>query len=176
MKEPANSVPFKMSIAMRKIQNILWISAIVLAFTACTGIYEDGGEIAKQLESKVEQINVEELNTKIDNGDDFILIDVRQPNEYYTNNIPGSVLLSRGDLEFNISDEDFWFDQYLYPPDDTTEIVIYCKSGKRGILATATLMQLGFTNVKNLKGGYAAFNPNQDPNAKASEPSGGCGG
>jgi sulfur dioxygenase len=160
---------------MKNYKLFLYLIIVVAFFASCTGIYEDGNELAEAYSSKVTEISVDELKSLIDEGGEFVLIDVRQPIEHFTNNIPGSVLLPRGELEFKIGDEDFWFDQYLYPPDDTTAIVIYCKSGKRGILAATTLLQLGYKNVVNLKNGYDAFNPNQDPDAKP-QISGGCGG
>ncbi|MFH2141551.1 MAG: rhodanese-like domain-containing protein [Bacteroidota bacterium] len=151
--------------------------AIFIIFAGCTGIYEDGNELADDLKSVVKQISVSDLNAKIENGEDFLLIDVRQPKDYHTGNIPGSVLLPRGIIEVKIEDENFWAEQYMYPPvKDSTEIIIYCKSGKRGILATRTLLQLGYKNVINLDGGYDAFNPNQDPNSQPIVQSGGCGG
>jgi len=130
---------------MKKLHLIIWLCAVVISLVSCIGIYEDGAELAKDSAPQIKEITVDDLQTKIDNGEDFLLIDVRQPNEYYTANIPGSVLLARGDLEFNIANEDFWFDQYLYPPDDTTSIVIYCKSGKRGILATVSPKPFDFS-------------------------------
>ena len=105
-----------------------------------------------------------------------MLIDVRQPDEYLTENIPGSVSIPRGLLEFNIGSEEFWSTQYMYPPEKDSEIIVYCKAGSRAILSAVSLMQLGYTNVKNLEGGYDAFNPNQDPNAIPKASAAGCGG
>jgi rhodanese-related sulfurtransferase len=150
--------------------------SIAILLASCTGIYEDGSELAADLKSQVKSISVKELKGKIDKGEDFFLIDIRQEGEYYTENIPGSVLIPRGVLEFTIMDEEYWMEQYMYPPEKDSEIIIYCKSEKRGVLAAIVLAQLGFTNVKNLEGGYDAFNPNQDPNAKSNKPTGGCGG
>ena len=131
--------------------------------------------MARDYSSLTKQISVEDFKAIEDSGT-FVLIDVRQPVEHYTNKIEGSVLIPRGDIEFKINNEDFWFEQYMYPPSkDSSEIIIYCKSGKRGILATKSLMQLGYKDVKNLKGGYDAYNPNQNPDAKP-ETSAGCGG
>ncbi|MBN2681784.1 MAG: rhodanese-like domain-containing protein [Bacteroidales bacterium] len=161
---------------MRKL-SILFLLSFSVLFFGCTGIYEDGTEMAENYKSSIEQISVDDLHKKIESGEEFLLLDIRQPGEYYTENIPGSILLPRGILEFKIYDEEFWSSQYLYPPmKDSTEIVVYCKSGNRGILAVRSLKQLGFKNVKNLEGGYDAFNPNQDPNAKPKASSGGCGG
>lgn len=160
---------------MKALKRYIILMAAICCFAACTGIYEDGHEMAADNADLIEQISKTQLDEILEEGGDYVLIDVRQPVEYYTENIPGAVLLPRGVLEFKISDEDFWFDQYLYPPEDSTEIIVYCKVGDRGLLAAKSLMELGYKNVKNLKGGYDAYNPNQDPNAKP-QASTGCGG
>ncbi|MBU0763313.1 MAG: rhodanese-like domain-containing protein [Bacteroidetes bacterium] len=148
-----------------------------MLFVGCTGIYEDGTELAKDKQTGITEISVDELKAKITNNEDFMLIDVRQPGESYKGKIEGSVLIPRGLLEMRIGNEDFWMEQYMYPPlKDSTEIIIYCKSGMRGVLATETLLQLGYENVKNLTGGYNAFNPNPDESDHAPAGSGGCGG
>jgi len=160
---------------MKALKNYLILGVAIICFAACNGIYEDGYDVAADNADFIEQISVEQLDAIMEEAGDYVLIDVRQPVEYYTDNIPGAVLLPRGIIEFKIADEDFWFDQYLYPPEDSTEIIVYCKVGDRGILAAKSLMEIGYKNVKNLKGGYDAYNPNQDPNAKP-KTSSGCGG
>lgn len=160
---------------MKKLKSYIILFAAVFAISACTGIYENGHDMAADIKPLIDEISVQDLENTMEEGGDYVLIDVRQPVEYYTNNIPGSVNLPRGILEYKIGNEDFWFDQYLYPPEDSTEIIVYCKVGDRGALAAKTLLELGYKNVKNLKGGYDAFNPNQDPNAKP-QASSGCGG
>ena len=69
----------------------------------------------------------------------------------------GAVHIQRGVLEFRIKKESFWEGEMLYMPKTDELIIICCKSGKRGSLATVTLQSMGFTNVKNLSGGYLAF-------------------
>lgn len=151
------------------------VFSLLLITTACVGIYEDGTEIADDYASSVNTISVKNLQDKIEKGGDYLLLDIRQSEDYMTENIPGAVSIPRGILEFKIMDESFWANQYMYPPEKDTEIIIYCKSGKRGTLAAVSLMQLGFKKVVNLEGGFSAFNPNQDPNAKPKPSSGGCG-
>lgn len=161
---------------MRK---LIYLTAVVLLIslsTSCKGIYENGSEMAADCKDQVNQLCVKSLQSKIEEGGDYYLIDVRQPSDYYTANIPGSVLLSRGILEFIISDIEFWSEQYIYPPEKDSEIIVYSENGDLGILAAKTLMQLGFTKVYNLDGGYKAFNPNQDPNAVPVKTGAGCGG
>ena len=156
------------------IKNVL-ILCIILLSVSCRGIYEDATEMAADYKSDVKSVTAADLQAKTEKGESYLLIDVRQTDEYLTENIPGSVSIPRGLLELNIGSEAFWSTQYMYPPEKNAEIIVYCKAGSRGILAAVSLMQLGYTNVKNLEGGYDAFNPHQDPNAKPKS-SGSCGG
>jgi rhodanese-related sulfurtransferase len=149
---------------------------VILVMFSCKGIYEDATEMAAGFRSEVTEISVEQLKKKVENTENFLLIDVRQPSDYYTANIPGSVSIPKGLLEFKIASGEFWMEQYMYPPEKNTEIVLYCNGGNNSVLAAMALKQLGYKNVKSLEGGYKAFNPNQDPNAKPKPASGSCGG
>ncbi len=162
---------------MKNIFKFLMIAFLAVCVASCVGIYEDGYEMANDTVDQIEQISVAELNKTLESEDaDYLLIDIRQANEYVLGNIPGSANVPRGMLEFVINDEDYWAEQYLYPPEKDTKIIIYCKSGNRGILATKNLMQLGFTNVVNLEGGFMAFDPEFDESSATPQSSGGCGG
>lgn len=175
MKEQANSVHFKL-INMNKIIKNTSIFLSLCFAVSCTGIYEDGAEMAADKKSKVNSTSVDSLKKMIDNGEDLLVIDIRESSEFYTESIPGSVLISRGMLEFQIDDIDFWAQQYMYPPEKTGKIIICSKNGDLGVLSAISLTKMGYKNVSNLEGGYGAFNPNQDPNAAPKKSGGGCGG
>ena len=156
-------------------------TAIILLFfviTGCTAIYENGKELAADAKRQIEEITVEDLNIKIESGEEYLLIDVRQPGEFANGNIAGSVNIPRGELIFKIGNEDYWMEQFMYPPDTDQEIIIYCKAGDRGILAVHSLKRLGFSDVKNLHGGIIAWDPELvKASNKTKEPeSEGCGG
>ncbi|OQY05803.1 MAG: hypothetical protein B6I20_00355 [Bacteroidetes bacterium 4572_117] len=154
----------------------LFILGIIISSVSCTGIYEDGKELAKDAEKRIQQITIDELKLKIEKQEEeFLLIDVRQKSEFKKGNIEGSYSIPRGILEFKIGDTAFWEEEYIDPPSDTTLIIIYCAKGARGALATESLLKLGYKNILNLEGGYGAFNPNPDKNAPVEE-DGGCGG
>jgi rhodanese-related sulfurtransferase len=155
--------------------NYIVVGLLFLSLASCTGIYENGAEMAADSKAGVHQIEIGDLQTKIENGGDYYLIDVRQPADYYASSIPGSVLIPRGVLEFKIADTGFWSEQYIYPPEKESEIIVYSSNGDLGILAAKSLMQLGYTKVYNLEGGYKAFNSTQDPGAVAVNPGAGCG-
>ena len=152
-------------------------TAIILLFfviTGCTAIYEDGKELAADAKRQIEEITVEDLNIKIESGEEYLLIDVRQPGEFANGNIAGSVNIPRGELIFKIGNEDYWMEQFMYPPTTDQEIIIYSKTGDRGILETLELKKIGYINVNNLKGGYTAFNPDGVTETTPAS-SGGCG-
>lgn len=93
------------------------------------------------------EITVQELKSKLDNKEDFVLIDVREPYEYDEFNLKGK-LIPLGDLMPALAEmEDL----------KEKEIVVHCRSGKRSAMAQHIMQQAGFSNVANLKGGVLAW-------------------
>ena len=93
-----------------------------------------------------------ELKQRIDRGDTLKIVDVREPNEYQINRIPGSQLIPLGDVpkryeELNKNDE----------------IVVHCKMGGRSAKAADFLRSVGFSRVLNLKGGILDWVDRVDP-------------
>jgi len=161
---------------MKNIKIIISILLFSVFFmTACTGIYENGKELANDVDKIVPQISVDSLKAKIERGDEFLLIDVRQMNEFNQGSIEIASIIPRGELEFLILNDTFWEEQFMYVPKKEDEIILFSNSGKRSALATQQLIQIGFTNVKNLTGGFEAFDPNHEASAEPEE-EGGCGG
>ena len=79
----------------------------------------------------------------------FALIDIRTETEFNEGHLRNSVWLSRGLLEFAIRDGELGFDQ--------SKLVLYCRSGNRSALAVKQLMELGFTDICHLEGGFQAW-------------------
>ncbi len=105
-------------------------------------------------ETKVNEgeIDVVELKQKIDRGDNFVLIDVREPHEYKICNIPGAKLIPLGEFPQHVGE---------FNPED--DIVIHCRSGMRSAKACAVLRQNGFQHVRNVVGGILAWADKVDP-------------
>jgi adenylyltransferase/sulfurtransferase len=105
-------------------------------------------------ESKVNpgEIDVVELKQKIDRGDSFVLIDVREPHEHRICSIPGARLIPLGE-----------FPKHVGEFDPNADIVIHCKSGMRSAKACAVLRQNGFQHVRNVVGGILAWSDKVDP-------------
>lgn len=93
-------------------------------------------------------ITVQELKAKIQEKEDFLLLDVREPYEFEEASIEGARLIPLGDIPAAIPD-------LMDYKDD--EIVVQCRSGKRSATAQQILQQAGFTNVRNLEGGIMAW-------------------
>ena len=91
-------------------------------------------------------ITAAELKKKFSRKDEFILLDVREPNEFDRGHIPGAVLMPLGRLTDNL--QHFKRER---------EIVVYCRSGGRSSRAAEILRQAGFGNVLNLTGGILAW-------------------
>ena len=93
-----------------------------------------------------------EVKAKIDRGDPFVLIDVREPHEYQICHIPHAKLIPLGDLPKRVNELD-----------SADEIVAHCKSGMRSAKAVEFLKQAGFRKVRNMKGGILAWSDKVDP-------------
>ena len=97
-------------------------------------------------------IDAIELKRKLDRGDNFVLIDVREPHEYQIARIPGARLIPLGELP-----------KHLRELDPSGEYVMQCKSGARSQRAVDFLKQNGFKNVVNMTGGILAWSDKVDP-------------
>jgi rhodanese-related sulfurtransferase/rubrerythrin len=81
-----------------------------------------------------------------DKKGEFLLLDVRQPEEYEVGHIPGAMLIPLGELEIR-KDE----------LDPNRKIITYCRSGRRSMAAAIALCGLGFESVYHLDGGILAW-------------------
>ena len=98
------------------------------------------------------EISPVELKRRLDAGEDLFILDVREPNEYQINRIAGSTLIPLGELPR----------RYQELPRDR-EIIAQCKMGGRSAKAMDFLKTVGFSNVKNLKGGILEWIDKVDP-------------
>ncbi|PYR26094.1 MAG: molybdenum cofactor biosynthesis protein MoeB [Acidobacteria bacterium] len=98
------------------------------------------------------EITSVELKQRLDRGEKPKIIDVREPNEYQINRIPGSALIPLGDVPKRYGELN---------PDE--ELVVHCKSGVRSAKAADFLRSVGFKRVLNLKGGILDWVDKVDP-------------
>ena len=116
---------------MKKILPLLFSA---LAFTAC-------GSASSEL--SFQQISMDSAITQMAEEDNFILLDVRTPEEFADGHIPGAI---------NIPNESIGENDITELPDKELRIYVYCRSGNRSKQASAKLVNLGYTNVIEIGG------------------------
>jgi len=106
-------------------------------------------QLADEAKTHIHEITPAELACKLETQPlaqgRWVLIDVRENDEFRAGHIPQSRGIGRGVLEFHIADE---------VPDTETEIVLYCRGGNRSALAAHSLQQMGYTKVLSMSGGF----------------------
>ena len=99
------------------------------------------------------EISAEEVKAKLDRGDDFLLLDVREPWEFETARIEGTKLMPMGDVPSRAHQE----------LDPEGSIVVICHHGVRSMNVTAWLRQQGFEKAQSMRGGIDAWSRSVDP-------------
>jgi adenylyltransferase/sulfurtransferase len=99
-----------------------------------------------------DEISPAQVKARMARGEDFLLIDVREPHEYQIAKIEGAKLIPLGTLESRLGELD---------PD--ADIVVHCKMGGRSAKAQDLMYANGFTNVKNMVGGILRWADEVDP-------------
>lgn len=99
-------------------------------------------------------IDCASVKAKLDAGEEFLLLDCRQPDEYEIANIAGSTLIPMGQLEERVSELDSHRNQL---------IVVHCHHGGRSLRVTHWLRQQGFGAVQNMEGGIDLWSQTVDP-------------
>ena len=90
-----------------------------------------------------EQISAKEAKEIMDSGDDYIILDVREKDEYDEGHIPDAILLPYTEIESKAE---------AMLPDKNKQILVYCRSGRRSKIAAEALVNSGYTNIKEFGG------------------------
>ncbi len=93
---------------------------------------------------RVHEVTVDDVKQMLDRKSDFVLVDVREDNEWTKDHLPAAVHLGKGILERDV-------EQRI--PDTSTRMVLYCGGGFRSALAADALQKMGYTNVTSMDGG-----------------------
>ncbi|MGA9384236.1 MAG: rhodanese-like domain-containing protein [Candidatus Sulfotelmatobacter sp.] len=111
-----------------------------------------GRENSRSGKSMDYEITPEEVKTKLDQGEEFTLVDVREPWEFETARMAGAKLVPMGDIPSRAHQE-------LDPED---HIVVVCHHGVRSMSVTAWLRQQGFEKAQSMRGGIDAWSRRVD--------------
>jgi len=137
---------------MKRKSHVLFIALMMsglFAVTASLALAKDmtAGDFKQEAFENITTISVEDTKALFDKGG-VVFLDVRGEKEYRSGHIPGAMNIPRGLLEFVIGNK---------IPDKNATIVVYCKSGGRSCLASNTLVNMGYKNIKNMDGGWKAW-------------------
>ena len=106
------------------------------------------GDLFAEVRDGVRVISLEDLKARLDAGDDFTLVDVREKDEFRGGYIPGALHIPRGFLEMQVENK---------LPDKNANIVVYCAGGVRSVFAARTMATLGYANVMSANPGFVRW-------------------
>jgi rhodanese-related sulfurtransferase len=105
-------------------------------------------KIVDDARQRVRETTVDEVKRRMDGGDKFLLIDVREESEYAKDHLPDAIHLGKGILERDIE---------VKVPDLDAPMILYCGGGYRSALAADNLQKMGYQNVISMDGGIRGW-------------------
>ena len=104
-------------------------------------------QIVDEALQTVPEVSPADLQSRLSGGEQIVVIDVREPEEFARGKIPGAYTIPRGVLEMQVDGR--------LPREST--VVLYCGAGGRSALAAKSLADMGYEKVENLQGGWGAW-------------------
>jgi rhodanese-related sulfurtransferase len=101
-------------------------------------------QVVDDARKRIKEVTVDDVKAKLDRGERFHLVDVREESEFARDHLPGAIHLGKGVIERDVEGR---------IPDVAAEIVLYCGGGFRSALAADNLQKMGYTNVVSMDGG-----------------------
>lgn len=105
-------------------------------------------KIVEAVKPHIRECTVADVRQRLDRGENFHLIDVREDHEWAQGHLPRATHLGRGIIERDIETK---------IPDHAAPLVLYCGGGFRSALAADNLQKMGYTNVLSMDGGYRGW-------------------
>jgi rhodanese-related sulfurtransferase len=105
-------------------------------------------QIVTDAKTRVRETNVQHVKQRLESGESFSLIDVREQVEWDRGHLPRAIHLSKGVIERDIVNT---------IPEKSQPIILYCGGGYRSALAADNLQKMGYTNVLSMDGGWRAW-------------------
>lgn len=105
-------------------------------------------KLVTDAKSRVRECTVADVKARLDAGEKFVLVDVREDGEYAAGHAAGAVHIGKGVIERDVEAK---------VPDPATPLVLYCGGGFRSALAADALQKMGYTNVISMDGGWSAW-------------------
>jgi rhodanese-related sulfurtransferase len=114
-------------------------------------------KLVNDAKTRVKETNVEDVKRRMDAGEKFLLVDVREDNEWANGHLPKAIHMGRGVIERDIE---------TAVPDTSAKMILYCGGGFRSALVADNLQEMGYTNVESMDGGWKGWLAAALPTAK----------
>ena len=108
-------------------------------------------ELLNQVKAEIDEVSSPDLHDRLAAGDRPLLLDVREQDEWDEGHLPGAIHVARGNLEARIE---------AVIPDKAREVVIYCAAGARSAFVAKSMLELGYTDVASMSGGFSEWKHN----------------
>jgi rhodanese-related sulfurtransferase len=105
-------------------------------------------KLVNEAKPRIRETNIADVKKRMDSGEKFLLVDVREDNEWAKGHIPSAVHMSRGIIERDI---------VAKLPEPATKMILYCGGGFRSALVAENLQKMGYTNVESMDGGWRGW-------------------
>ncbi len=114
-------------------------------------------KVVDDAKTRVRETTVDDVKSRMDRDEKFLLIDVREESEYAKDHLPGSIHLGKGIIERDVEER---------VPDHNALMVLYCGGGFRSALAADILQKMGYKNVISMDGGIREWREKNYPLTK----------
>lgn len=104
--------------------------------------------LVNDAKKRVKETNVPDVKRRMEAGEKFVLVDVREESEWARGHLPGAIHLGKGILERDIEER---------VPETSTKLILYCGGGFRSALSAENLQKMGYTNVESMDGGWRGW-------------------
>lgn len=105
-------------------------------------------KLVQEAKARVKETNVADVKRRMDAGEKFLLVDVREDNEWANGHLPGAVHMGRGIIERDVENK---------VPDASAKMILYCGGGFRSALSADNLQKMGYKNVESMDGGWKVW-------------------
>ena len=128
---------------MKKIMNLFLIVFVIFVLAGCSNNNTNNTENLESKKNSYTQISMEEAVKMMEEESDYIILDVRRPDEFAEKHIPNAI---------NVPNETIGKDEIPELPNKEQLILVYCRSGNRSKQASEKLVKLGYTNIYEFGG------------------------
>jgi rhodanese-related sulfurtransferase len=104
--------------------------------------------LVNDAKKRVRETNVPDVKRRMEAGEQFTLVDVREESEWAAGHLPKAIHLGKGIIERDI-------EQHI--PSTDTKLILYCGGGFRSALTADNLQKMGYTNVESMDGGWKGW-------------------